>query len=127
MSLDSLIERLENAKEGSRELDQAILDALYQQHGDAAYEWLLPDGNGAAIKPFPFSTSLDAALSLLPEGAGWAVYGFWMDNPPTQYSFSAKIETNDGRIVTGNFQATAPSPAHALCIAALKAREVDLG
>ena len=62
MTSPSLIERLEGAERGSRELDYEIHDALF---GPVAHNPDLPrrDGWGPGLRPM-FTTSLDAALAL---------------------------------------------------------------
>jgi hypothetical protein len=99
MTLSELIAKLEEAEEGSRELDCEIYVAL----GNPLLR--------AVGKAPRYSSSLDAALTLVPEGSyaklqigrnhakGWA----W-------------VELRDVEAVARS------TPALALCIAALKAR-----
>lgn len=71
--LTSLIERIEAATEGSRELDVAVIMALYPGagpyapycQGDEPIFWNDPYRKMRCPK---VSTSIDAALTLLPEG-----------------------------------------------------------
>lgn len=108
--LDDVIAKLEAASEGSRELDEAIGEALL---------------NGRERNPKPYgawaelvseyTTSLDAALTLVPEG--WKTYA--VDGPAIDH---------DGlwtwMLVAGErgTHGTSHCPTLALCIAALKAR-----
>ena len=89
--MDDLIARLEAAKEGSRELDIAIFRAITDK---------------PRIRP-PFSTSLDAALTLVPERCPWAVES------------AGVVELGT---VNGPVEGFAATPALALCIACLRAR-----
>ena len=109
MSRDDLIARLEAATGPCRELDAAIAEAIghtvkYDKdhpRDTTPYYQPVPD---YSWQPVPtYSASIDAALTLVPEGCGFVVMGK-----------AAKI----GRKV-----ATAPTPALAICIAALRARK----
>lgn len=99
--LDELIARLEAASEGSRELDKsiAITVGTYQapDRGDPYGSWLR------------YTSSLDAALTLVPE------FCFVKTSPR-----GATAGCNGH--ICATTAATAPTPALALCIAALKAR-----
>src|SRR6202035_3684877 len=75
--LDELIAKLEAEKEGSRELDKAIWLALgnsvrqiTETGGHHHERWVEADGTRWALEGTRFTTSLDAALSLAPEGYG---------------------------------------------------------
>lgn len=119
--LSDLIARLTEAKEGSRELDEAIWRAVGLSEADErrCRVWLSMDRRTdltrdrfiAAWAP-SFSTSLDAALTLVPEGLGW--------------SFSTHERSANGAhlaaYVDGAFGFGA-TPALCLCIASLRARE----
>ena len=63
-----------------------------------------------------YTSSIDAALSLVPDGFLWTLY-----SPSNNTKAQAQIETSDdmGNIIGDGLGAT---PAIALCIAALKAR-----
>ncbi len=103
----TLIERLEAATAGSRELDAEIAHAI------------------GAFKPKPvtardenfwtqhYTSSLDAALSLVPDGFDYIVYRVDGEccaevGPPGSFGFTKCVGT--------------PTAVLALCIAALKAR-----
>jgi hypothetical protein len=123
-----LIARLEAASEGSRELDEEI--------AHLAHTYQAPD-RGDPYGSWPhYTTSLDAARELVPEGMAADIHigprGFYNDatiwqpikgeddqgRRTTSYKpFEAK-SVRDGRI----YQNT---PALALCIAALKARLIS--
>jgi hypothetical protein len=95
--MQELIKRLEEATEGSAGLDHEIADAV---------------GFPMLARAIPYyTTSLDAALTLVPEGAIWTIS--CGDGEPG-FAF---IDTG-GRIEEHD----AATPALALCIAALRAR-----
>jgi len=118
---DSLISRLEQAEAGSRELDAEVFKAigapLPSNFGGRKLEfvecggfWLMPVGNGHRVRYTPpaYTTSLDAAMSLIPEGWNYCITprnGVWVRQ-------SEHFPTIHG---------SAATPALALCIAALKA------
>jgi len=134
MSLDELIARLEAASEGSRELDALIHAAVVNPpvmvdggswKGDvpAAYEPMsmvigrLPGKDLAELTGCPrYTTSLDAAMGLVPEGWYWR--GGNGDGFPARphvwmQVFRGNYNEHDGRGAT---------VALALCIASLRAR-----
>lgn len=120
--LDDLLDRLSKAPAGSLILDAEIWCAM------SGYEFVQWDGAGcvyrepgtgtrgirhaAAREIKPFSVSIDAALTLKPKGCGWTV--------------GESITFICEAIVFGqdiHKSAEAATPALALCIAALRARE----
>lgn len=102
--MDDLIARLEAAPEGSRELDQDIFFAVHDQDREA-YRAVGPPG------VLPYTTSLDAALTLVPEGCQWGLE-VWGENGGN----AAWVMPPHGH--PSRYAAT---PALAICIAALKA------
>jgi hypothetical protein len=97
-----LLSLLESADRGSSELDAQVAAAIgWRQMPDIA-----------PCEPPPYSQSLDAALSLVPEWCAWSV-GCEIDFTPTARVFGHDIHKED-------FAAT---PALALCLAALRARQ----
>lgn len=121
-----IIARLEKATEPDRELDRDIarafetfptepfegkapfkrLEGMYwvfgkkdTPHGQIEEKW--------SKNPPLYTSSLDAALTLVPEGEAWCIVRY------ESGTFFAEV---------GNEQSTAPTLAIALCIAALKAR-----
>lgn len=130
--MDTLIAELEAATEGSRESDAEIWWDVKPSQARTAY-W-----NGAIGKPHPlidlprsglgyhgvcvstphYTTSLDAALTLVPEECGW-----YVDDAGEVAVFEGKRDDNNaGALIIGNCH-RAPTPALALCIAALRARQ----
>ena len=109
MTIDELIARLEEATEGSFDLDCEVWDAI----GDGALGLHKP----RSIKRY--TTSLDAALSLVPEGLMLMLKSGWKPGP-----WLVHLEREEGpavQWVAGAYSSTAPL---ALCIASLKARKL---
>lgn len=124
--MNDLIERIEAASGPDREIDREIMLSSgyrYEQRdigcryedGSVALDWVYVDiktDQWRSTHPLSFTSSIDAALTLVPEG--WT----WM------------LDTMEGRneaCVHGNgpvpdsAYVTAATPALALCAAALKA------
>lgn len=96
-SLTSLIERIEAATEGSRELDCEICVAVgwfrrdpARNHYNFAFDYVdirdpqhdrLPGHGGDQLVPH-ITTSMDAAFTLLPNGFTWAGGDLSEDNVP---------------------------------------------
>lgn len=117
MTFSELIAALESANEGSRELDADIAEAI----GVPLTPHLHPD-NAAWMrrqKAKPYTTSIDAALTLMPAG----------------YAMEVGLDPEDGQARVWKYdpsggtqrlwEANAPTPALALCIAALKASKAQ--
>ena len=116
----TLLQELERATEGSRELDAKIAEAIgwcfVPAHTLSEAKWLPPAWSDPQTDPDysappAFSTSLDAARTLVPEG-------MWM-----AAEMGAGGHENWWTWFVGKEQASAPTAALALCIAALKAIE----
>lgn len=98
--MQDLIERLEKATGPDRTLDRSIIGVLVDA-GEVESHPLLVDVP-------PYTASLDAALTLVMPGHGWSLQG----NTDVFYA-----------VVYGQYnKPAAPTPALALCIAALRAR-----
>jgi hypothetical protein len=113
--MKELIEELEDAMEGSRKLDRTIYWSLdFPRTGDM--EKVIPH----------YTTSLDDALTLVPKEWGWAAAELEKGVPSavtTNMEPQIKpgtLESNPDKI---DFRANAATPALALCIATLKARQ----
>ena len=113
--IDDLIARLEAAMEGSRELDKTIskLIGTYSapDRGDPTGTWK------------SYTTSLDAALTLVPEGWQFGIGTHPADelfNPGGAQAYCTKHGT--GGAPRGYAHADAHTAPLALCIVALKAR-----
>lgn len=110
--MKDLIERLEKASGPDRELDRDIARASGWFERDGI--WYQPiDGFDYPNAYVPkYSASLDASLALVPEGWEWALYF---------EGGKYRAEAGDPLLAIG---AEADSPALALCIAFLQARDV---
>ena len=121
MSRD-LLARLRAATVPDRELDEAIFLAFNPgfetrwPDKEPGYVWLPGVGseNSRHLRVPRFTASIDAALALVPEGWAWDVGSdnealLWLPNRPEN--------------ITGN----GATPALALCIAAIQARETTNG
>lgn len=139
-----LIARLEAASEGSRELDWAIRDCLgtitMPLSAEANWSWVRRVGDQIIdIGPESFrllttndtylpryTTSVDAALTLVPEGFAVREWTIWPGMPSTLVIEEAHKEA-DGKYWRksgyGRWPAEGKTPALALCIAALRARQ----
>lgn len=133
MSLAALIEKLEKATEGSRELDALIecearkLQAYALGLSDKVRSHWNPVGSKGEVictqgitryhAPM-YSTSIDAAMTLKPTDAN--CYGVDI------YDDHAEAYFGRNRVKEGHWliEAEAKTPALALCIAALKSRDV---
>lgn len=103
--MNELIKRLEEAAEGSEELDVAIVREVFGYEKDNPLWHCLP-----------YTTSLDAALTLVPEGTAIEMTG-----EAGAEGWGTRL-TDDHSKETMALSTTLPL---ALCIAALKAREVQ--
>jgi len=117
MSIDELIERLEKATGASRELDGEIAcltDNAVQVEVTGLKDVLFkPASQHGTLRtdPLPYTSSIDAALTLVPEGCA--------------YELRRPLGQCVGATVYGHnihADADAATPALALCIAALRAQ-----
>lgn len=106
MTKDELIAALEAATGPSRELD-AELGALLPSP---------PEDNGAVVWWPYYTASIDAALTLVPEGME-----IWITSRPADGKAPAEALVHLSRLV-GDWRAYGPTIPLALCIAALRAR-----
>ncbi len=121
--MNDLIAELEAATEGSRELDDEIFLAIHPDQGtfseDGEYWYAMDldeDGGPWALLP-NYTTSLEAALTLVSSGAHVSAQ---FDTPEKGCDTAASIVLSYGekRLGGGGHY----TPALAVCIAALKAR-----
>ena len=120
--MKSLLSKLEQAPEGSRELDAEIYfsidtekspEALISQ---PAYEvFLRSRGRGSDLPHY--TTSIDAALTLVPEYHYVGVACLWPGKPNCRIEVYTVIEQEDVEVGRNENLTTPPL---ALCIAALK-------
>lgn len=127
--LTSLIERVEAATEGSRELDKVIWLActsgatrdkwsyIHKATGRECTVDETRDATGRLIIVPEYTTSIDAALTLMPEGQDWSLFS---DNGTAMAGCMPASE--DGCDMTDTPGAT---PALALLAAILRARQTE--
>lgn len=129
--LTSLIDRIEAATEGSRELDGDIAllvgwEPTHDRQSTLKWSDTYPScrerwiGDRAPFNNWRvphYSTSIDAALTLLPEGWWWSAGVCRREN---HASVGTEIGTVEGELIFETFGATAPL---ALLAAILRARQ----
>jgi hypothetical protein len=140
MTLEELIAKLKAATEGSWELDYEISNLVWKRETiyGGGERWIAPYDTTITglppVTPFlvlPYTRSLDAALTLVPEG--WRVFELseWNGIEPCGWSCVLRKknlvtphEVSAGMPRSNDDRQTKQiaSPALALCIAALKAR-----
>ena len=123
--MDSLIAKLEAATEGSRELDGIIAREIGAvPKGEDIIHPISPDLGRFGIGAFDawdaphYTTSLDAALTLVPPKYKWMLENWNCTDMPREYGVTLEDDGPDDPITT-----SAPTIALALCIAAIKARK----
>ncbi len=121
--MDDLIARLEAASEGSEDLNEAVALATgWEQrwHEMGPVLWHEPGMAACLEQSLPtFTISLDAALTLLPEG-------WWVQHIGHNLGgWGCRIETQGKSIPASVHIPRFKTPALALCITALKARAVS--
>ena len=127
-----LIARLELAGQGFKELDVLIarvvgLPGIYEDNGDWFYELQLDDDGGPGELVPSYTTSLDAALALVPEG--WADHGalHWAahDNGVLRSRARADLHHDISSGGSPRVNGYGETRALAVCVAALKARKSE--
>ena len=106
---DELIAKLEAAAEGSRELDFEIEAVVLQPL------------SGKGLQPPRYTTSIDAALTLVPNGWHYQIIK-WRCGLGRKKAIEVRL-AESGAKYFDEPTAAANTPALALCIAALKARK----
>ena len=131
--MTDLIKRLEEAAEGSRELDCAISMWLIPLSKNEFYMPALQriaTGAYTYRETAAYSQSLDAAVSLVPEGYAIDSLFIWKGHPASVTILGTRLEPfGRNRELAwvhspkyGVWKAKAATPALALCIAAIRAR-----
>lgn len=125
-SVERLIERLESASAGSRALDEAIATEIWgppKPSGNVGHSRTLvwwDRGVGRSIAP-EFTVSLDDALTLIPLAANT----WFLELSSTPLGAEASVQRNYVQAGHWSHEGKAPSPALAMCIAALRARQAS--
>lgn len=119
--MDDLIAQLEAATGPDRELDAAIKE-LVGHAWDYAADWGMR-GNEKPVA-LPYTASIDAALTLVPEGWLMRLVSFAKGSQPTPVSWRCVLRTwlhsDDGEVAFSQAIGVAPTPALAIVIAALR-------
>jgi hypothetical protein len=115
----SLIANLEFATEGSRELDADVHNLIFGWRSDRATP--IPHIGSDPDVP-PYTTSLDAAVSLIPEG--W-VWGLLPVAGNVRWICYVREWLGEWPHLASKADSWASTPELALTIAALRAREVN--
>jgi len=128
--ITKLIADLENAEEGSRELDAQIVSALFPdlatQPRDSSeivpgYYWAKISGREELRKADPYTTSIDAAMTTIPEGWEWEIeYNMVRDYTAYQIKMGQTIQVMHPE--PWQSDTTKASLPIAICIASLRAR-----
>ena len=116
-----LIKRLEEATEGSRDLsDECLLAVGWTPGNDATKWWFNPITQEWDHPPSPSENVQDAIDWMVPEG--WEFARLWSAaNPKDRPWFGCDMRMDEPYKIIKSLGAA--TPALALCIAALKARE----
>jgi hypothetical protein len=132
-----LIARLEAAKEGSGELDSLVSETVFAAAGRGGMRLRTPEpvGRGAPLAELGadgrvrrYSRSLDAALTLVPEGWSWQIRVIRRSPLPVPINRAVVAHDRTGLVLASEHcEAEAQTPALALCIAALRARAAQAG
>lgn len=121
----SIAERIEALEGPCREMDLSIAKAVGLAHLDAVAGGVtgfmyMDRGQPACVTVPRYTASLDAAITLVPEG--WNMSVFLIEK--LKLRASASVRDRDGKF---SFTSAASTPALALCAAALRAQEATNG
>lgn len=118
--MNDLIARLEKATGADRELDEKIALLAGWKTAANGEVWVSPTAFPARELPH-FTSSIDVALTLVPEGVGLKLERYWLSSGEAWSAVlsTGGIPSNPARQFVSE---DAKTPAIALCIAALKAR-----
>lgn len=128
--LSELAARVEAAEGSDRELDARIWCALHScapgPIDASGFSFTNDEGVGPCWQQrIDYTASLDAAMTLVPEGCLAMVSHLWDGNHRAGHavvnSYALNGEEPDGKMWTDAFTAVAHTPALALCSAALRA------
>ena len=117
-----LADRVEALDGPDREVDvEVALCTGWENRLGAKQEWLKPNGFASTEGPPYFTASLDAAMTLVPDGWLWEVGNYAAKGDATVTHPNYNPDTYNGIQVW----VEAKTPALALCAAALRARSKD--
>lgn len=122
-NLSSLIERIEAATGPDHEMDAAIELAFTDDRGVQPLAFFKHKITIGKRRTIPFTASIDAAMTLVPEG--WLMAGLWERNTKLpNWRWKAELWSPDADRNVSGIARNSESPALALCAAALKARNL---
>jgi hypothetical protein len=133
MTLAELIQVLEAAKKGSTGLDRLICETVSMVTADRRDDcfWAFDHAASgsdvleldAPSQVHPYTTSIDAALELVPEGWSWNLRVLCRSDRATPPMIRAVVFNNAvGMVLSSEYcEAEAETPPIGLCIAALRA------
>lgn len=127
-ALLALADRVEACTGPDREIDNAIWDAVYRGpplecHCTGACNPISPNYLGACVVVPHYTASIDAAMTLVPEGRDWMIDNF---DGPHDRRCSASVFNAKGQDYA-DYEAFAATPAPALCAASLRALAGERG
>lgn len=134
MSLIELAERVEKVSGPDRDVEEDIARALGwspvpnpTHAGGLVGRWYDSNGKMSGMEGPPlFTRSLDAAMTLVPEGCLATVRHLWGGSERCGYAivhtYCDDAEECDGKLHLDDYVSLAATPALALCAAALRAR-----
>ena len=113
---NTLADRLEQAEKPCRDLDAEIAVAanFCQLRGNTLYKWCEGGSTNEQYRPPHFTSSLDAAMTLVPEGDDWLRKDF--------RTMSVVRFVDDLKMWGEHIDGTGTTPALALSAAAIRAR-----
>jgi hypothetical protein len=133
VTLAELIQVLEAAKKGSPGLDRLICETVVMvgvARRDNPCLWAAEEGDvievEAPTQVYRYTTSVDAALGLVPPAWSWHLRVLYRSDRPTTPVIRAVVFNNaTGMVLSSEYcEAEAETAPIALCIAALRARAI---
>ncbi len=112
--LRALAERVERAEGADRDLDGAVASVVLPNVESYDGDWWWGPHDDAPLHVPAYTASLDDAVSLVPEGKVWCLFGVGYGNNPRSEAY---VEDDDA-----DYPGGAATPALALTAAALRAR-----
>lgn len=118
-----IVERLEAASGPSNELNGLILKESKPEFADTTVVsgWLVGGNHAVPTLAPPFTSSIDAALSLVPEGWIAGELQWWKCEAAPRMAW-CQLESDAGDGLLATVEGRGATPAIAIVIAALRAR-----
>lgn len=120
-----IIGQVEAATEASRDLDAAIAETIGRPRQICIGDGIITPQRWVPLNLLRYTASLDAALTLVPEGTWW-VAGFGRRTKAEPLGGAAIYYSTGLAMGTLVAEAEAATPALALCAAALRARLIEI-